>query len=333
MPRGERREGAALLPHVLPHPFPAGSGSSRFTRPAQESELDDRLVRHPRDRLPVHLQPPVEPPHHLHVEAAAELGQGRDGVGPLLRQPPADQRGRLVGWEEPPVVPEHHEVVARDEPVGRVPIDHIHLPRSERLVFHRRQERAHLGEAEPVGAPEPRQPVGPADEVGGEAGAEPGTDPCQVAQCPETEAVGGGAPDGDGVGVFETQRRKPAHSPAPAELPAHPTVDLRRVGGGPLAQNREEPGAGVLRIDVGGAAAERAERDLGGAEAEPALDPDSARFQQLREHLGEHVRLAERLGADHHRRPLRRLHRARAEKQGQQQNAHAIRARRSSSAT
>ena len=106
-------------------------------------------------------------------------------------------------------------------------------------------------------------------------------------------------PHRDGVGVLEAERRQPADAPAPAELAATrgrtPRAG-RGCGGSP--QDREQAGAGVLGIDVDRARAERAERDLGGAEPGPALHRDAARLEQLREHLGEEVRLAERLGRD-----------------------------------
>ncbi len=65
---------------------------------------------------------------------------------------------------------------------------------------------------------------------------------------------------------------------------------LRRLG-----ENGEQPGARVLGVDVDRVRAERAERDLGGAEARPPLHAHAARLEQLGEHLGEQIGLTERL--------------------------------------
>jgi pyridoxine 5'-phosphate synthase PdxJ len=60
-------------------------------------------------------------------------------------------------------------------------------------------------------------------------------------------------------------------------------------------QNRNEPGPGVLRVNVDCIATQRTERDLGGAEPGFAVHLESAGLEQLREHLGEQIRFAERL--------------------------------------
>ena len=86
------------------------------------------------------------------------------------------------------------------------------------------------------------------------------------------ESRRGLAPHGDGVGVLEAEGREPPDAEARAELARHLGVDRARVGGRPLVQDREQAGAGVLGIDVDRAAPERGERDLGGAEPQPALD-------------------------------------------------------------
>ena len=109
------------------------------------------------DRLAVHLEPLVEPPHRRLVEPAAQLGQRGDRGRPPLGEPAAHQRRGLVGRKEPPVVPQHHEIVARDQPIGGVAVDHVHLGRGQRLILHRRKEGAHLGESHAVGAGRARE--------------------------------------------------------------------------------------------------------------------------------------------------------------------------------
>ena len=261
-----------------------------------EAQLLERVRGDARHGFPIDLDPPVEAAHGGLGEASAQLRQRGDGSRGSLAHARRQQRRRLVGRKEAAVVRQHDQIVLRDQTVGRIPVDHVDLARGQRLVLHGRQQRADLPEPQPVGALEPRQAVGAADEVRREPGAQRGPDAGQVGQGAQPETVRGLAPHGDRVGVLEAQRRKPADAEAVAELAGYLGVGRARIGRGPLVQDREQARAGVLRVHVDGAAPERRERDLGRAEAEPALRPDPAGLEQLSEHLGQEVRLAERLG-------------------------------------
>ena len=81
------------------------------------------------------------------------------------------------------------------------------------------------------------------------------------------------------------------------------SADTRRYASpapplGVSSKNREQSGARVFRIDVDGARLQRAERKVRRAEARPTVDAQPARLEQLREHLGEEIRLAERFRRD-----------------------------------
>ena len=223
----------------------------RAGRRGGEPELDQRIARDPPDRLSIHLESPVEPAHGRLVEPAAQLGQRRDRGRPPRGEIAAHQGRRLVGRKEPLVVSQHHQIVPRDETVGGVAVDHVHLGCGQRLILHRGKQRPHLGESHAVGSSEAGKPVRPSDEIGRQPGAERWSRPRQVAQRREAVAHRGLPPHGDGVGVLEAQRREPARVPAAAELAAHPVEHLCGIGYRLLTENREEPRAGVLGIDVG----------------------------------------------------------------------------------
>ena len=71
-----------------------------------------------------------------------------------------------------------------------------------------------------------------------------------------------------------------------------------KLAAGGVVQDRDEPGTGVLGIDVDGVRPQGAEENLGGPKSRSPLDANSARLEQLREHLGEEIRLAERFRRD-----------------------------------
>ena len=91
---------------------------------------------------------------------------------------------RLVRREEVTVVLEHHEAVAREQPVGRVAVDDVDRAARERLILERRQQRRDRArsDAGAVDLREPGEPVLPLDEVGREAGREMRALACEVAQ-------------------------------------------------------------------------------------------------------------------------------------------------------
>ncbi len=87
--------------------------------------------------------------------------------------------------------------------------------------------------------------------------------------------------------------------PALEELAPHPRQGLSRVPGRRLPEQADQPGAGVLGVEVDGAAAQRLEADLGAGQPQPALDREvGARLDQLGEDLGQQPVLGEVLGAD-----------------------------------
>ena len=243
---GQRHDRGALDPEIVQQAFP-GPIRRLPARPAcrlRQPEPSQRVRGDRGDRLPVHLDPPVEPPHVGLVEQPAQLGERAHRRRHAVRQTPAGQRRGLVGRKEVLVVLQHHEIVARDEPVGRVAVDHVHLSGRERLVLHRRQERAHRAEAEPVGLRQPGQPVGPADEVGREAGAQRGRDPRQIAERGESRLSGGLPPHRDGVGVLEAERREPARRRSARGTRATPGAKTSRgsgAGGSPRIASSPVP--------------------------------------------------------------------------------------------
>src|SRR5215216_6052266 len=102
----------------------------------------------------------------------------------------------------------------------------------------------------------------------------------------------------DGVRVLESERRQPTHAEAIAKRVRNVPERLVRRATRGVAEDGEQTGAGVLGIDVDRVRANRGERDFGGAESRTAVDAKAARLEQLREHLAEDVRLAERLRRD-----------------------------------
>ena len=206
-----RRRSTEIAREALPVALDRGG---RLTDLRGESQVGQRIGRHALHRLALDLEPLVETAHGRHVQPSAQLRQRRNRRRARSARRAAHQGRRLVRREEPPVVLQHHEIVARDQPVGRVPVDHVHLAGGERLVLHRGEQCAHFGEAEAVRAREARQPVGAADEVRREAGAELRTHAGQVAQGLEPVSLRGLAPHRDGVGVLEAERRQPADAPS-----------------------------------------------------------------------------------------------------------------------
>ena len=81
------------------------------------------------------------------------------------------ERRRLVRRKEVAIVVEHDEVVARDQSVRRVAVDDVDLAGGERLILHRRTERANIREVDAVGALESGQAIGATDEIRRESGA------------------------------------------------------------------------------------------------------------------------------------------------------------------
>ncbi len=134
-----------------------------------------------------------------------------------------------------------------------------------------------------------------ANEVRREARAKRRRDSGEIRQRPQGVPRRGLAPNADGIRVLEAERRKPDDAEPPAELGRHVGERLRGGTTRRVTEDREQAGARVLRVHVDRAVPQRRERDLGRAEARPAIHAKSARLQKLREHLAENVRFAERL--------------------------------------
>ncbi len=257
---------------------PSCASASRATRGHGFSLDLDALVQraHPRD-----------------VDLTAELLERGDRARLGRGKPRAHERRGFVWREEMAIVAKHREVVARDQSVGRVAVDDVDLPGGERLILDRRSERTHVAKVQIVGVLKSDETVGSSDEIGGEAGAQLARVPREIAERLEVQRVCRRATHGDRVAVLETQRREPADAPPSPELGRHAAIRVAGAAARSLVKNREESGARVLRIDVDGARLQRAEREVRRAETRPAVDAQPARLEQLREHLGEEIRLAE----------------------------------------
>jgi hypothetical protein len=239
------------------------------------------------------LHPLVQRAHGGVAQHTAQPREHRHRPRVFLRKPGADQRRRLVGWEEVPIIAQHHQLVARDETVGGIAVHHVHPARRERAVFERLIERPHRFEAEPVGARQTGEAIGALDEVGREPGRESRRHPREIAQRGEAVAPRGLRSHRYRVTVLEAQWRKPAKPVTRAELPLHFGEDAPRVAAWLLVENGQQPGARVLRVDIDRARTQRIEGDGGGAEAGSPLHLDPLGLEKLREHLGQQIRFAE----------------------------------------
>ena len=270
-----------------------------------QAETEQRGCGYPGDRDSIHLDPPVEPAHVGLGEQATQLGQRGHGGRRVPLKVRAHHCGGLVWREEALIVLQHHQIVAGDESIGGVAIDHVHLPSRQGLILHRRQERPHRAEAEAIGLLQAGQAVGPADKVGREPRLQGSGYPSQVAERGQIQLPSGLPPHCDGIGVLKAQRREPAHAVTLAKLARHLPEYLARVGAGALTQNRQQSRPGVFRIHIDGIGSKGLERDLGGAQPEPPVNREVPGLQQLRKHLCQQERLSEGFRRNHDR-PIRR---------------------------
>ena len=310
-----------------PPPRAAGRASARSAAPTSPS-VAQRIRRHARHRLPIHLHAPVERPHRRHVQPPAQPRELRHGVRAVALQAGAHQRGGLVRRKEAAVVLQHHQPVAVDQPVRGVAVDHVH-----------RALRQRAGTSPPA----------PADALSAGAVRTRRCSPGSPSSRPMKSGVNPARSRGDARArsdsVRSPSRSAVSRRTAMAYVFSKPSGGSQRTpqraansrdtrpntaaGSGlrRLAQDGEQSGARVLGIDVDRPRPQRAERDLRRAQPHPPLHRDPARLQQLREHLRQQVRLRERLGRDHHR-PLRRrapIHGRRGGETEQAQNARRIR--------
>ena len=148
-----------------------------------QSELTQRRRRHCSRVLTVYLDSPVQAAHRLFAQTPTQQGECGDDVT-SCRGARTEQGGRLVRRKEVAVVIEHHEVVARKQPVGGEAIDDVDGPTRERLVLECGQERRDRArsDAGAIDLREPRETVLPLDEVGREPCREMRALACKVAQ-------------------------------------------------------------------------------------------------------------------------------------------------------
>jgi hypothetical protein len=170
VPKGEAQNCAALSPEVGED---AGTGGLLGRRRlewsgASQAETQQRRRSHPWNGDSINLDPPVEPPHVGLSEQSTQLGQDRKCSRGLALHSRAGECSRLVWREEVQIIVQDDQIVAGDESVGGVAIDHVHLPGGQCLIFHCRQECTHRAEAKAIGLFKTRQSVRPSDEVGGE---------------------------------------------------------------------------------------------------------------------------------------------------------------------
>jgi hypothetical protein len=281
MTQGERAQVSALGPQLI---------GERRTRRAHsldnacggvgQSEVGERILRDDRHANAVHLDATVERPHSRHVESSAQEGEDGHGIRAIPRETRTDQRRRVVGREDVPVVFQGDEIIARDQGVGRISIDDIDVAGSEGLVLQRRRERPNVARPDSVRTSQGGQSIGTTDEIRREAGAQPRAGATEVRQGAEPVSNGGLPPNGDRVAVLEAERRQPSHVPASRKFVSHERVGraapaAQRVGER-VVQHRDEARSRVLGIDIDRTALQRAEGDLSGTEPGTAIDRDAA---------------------------------------------------------
>ena len=200
--------------------------------------------------LAIDLDALVQRTHERHVQSAAQDGERRDGVGTLAREPWAHDGCRVVGRKESLVVRKRDEIVAREQSVGGIAIDHVHTAGRQRLIFERGRERTHRAKAHAVRACQSNESIRASDEVGGESGHELRAGSREISECREMILRGGFVTHGDGIRVLEAERWQPADTVQLHEAARDVTKDALAARG--VVQDRDEPGAGVLGIDVDG---------------------------------------------------------------------------------
>ena len=243
------------------------------------------------------LETEVEGAHRLLVEGAGQEAQGGADLGRRLA--PHERRG-FVGREEAAVVLQNDQVVGDQQGVGRVDVDRVDLPRSGRLVLEGVLEGLDRGEVEPVDPLQTEEAVLAPHELVAEAAAQTLRDPGEVGDRLQPLALGKLLGHGDLEGVLEAEGGEPPEVPAVEELGAHPVQRLGRPALRGLVQDRDEPGARVLRVDVDRAGLQGLEADLRPREPEPALHFEiGPALQELGEDLAQEPALLEVLRADH----------------------------------
>ena len=268
----------------------------RFRPGGQQLQFPQQVVGNDFDRLVLFLEPKVDGPHPVLVDRLAEQAEDGADLRVTVECLAANQGRDLVGREETEVVLQDDEVVDQEAPVRGVGVDHVDGPCRGGLVGGCLEQGLDAIEADAVGPGKARQAVVALDEFVAEAGAEVGRDRHQVADRAEIPAVRDDeiASYGQLEGVLEPERRQPVEVEAPQKLGADGLQRFEPGGRGIPAQQRDQPGAGVLGVDVDAALAQRFEAELGSGEAEPPLDVEiRSGLDQLREQLAEQTVLGE----------------------------------------
>ena len=276
----------------------------RFHPGGQQLQFPQQVVGNDFDRLVLFLEPKVDGPHPVLVDRLAEQAEDGADLRVTVECLAANQGRDLVGREETEVVLQDHEVVDQEAPVRRVGVDHVDGPCRGGLVGGCLEQGLDAIEADAVGPGKARQAVVALDELVAEAGAKVGRQLDQVADCLEIPAIRDRelASYGEFEGVLEPERRQPVEVEAPQKLGADGLQRFEPGGRGIPAQQRDQPGAGVLGVDVDAAFPQRFEAELGSGEPESPVDLEvGARLDQLREELAEQTVLGEVLRSDNDR--------------------------------
>jgi hypothetical protein len=85
-----------------------------------------------------------------------------------------------VRWKEVLVVGQHDKVIARNQSVGGIAVDHVDLSGGQRLVFHCGTQDPHRVEVQAVRTLQAGQSIGPADKVRCQPGADRSADTREI---------------------------------------------------------------------------------------------------------------------------------------------------------
>ena len=247
------------------------------------------------------FHPRVHRTHRLHVDAAGELVQHADEGGRTLLQRQPIQVDRLVARKVTAVVAQRAQVVVGDLRVGAVQVDRVDRTAGHRAVRQRVVEAAHLRLRQAVAPAQAGPAIAAVHELVGEAEAQVGMLQ-QVGNGLDAQPCGFIAAHADRIGVAEAERVGDAD---PQRLEPRAQGGDVRVRRHALQQFLGER-AGVLGVGVDLAFEQGAPEDAGAAQFAPMHRIDAGLARTGQRQFAEDHRLGELLGADAHRRVLRR---------------------------
>src|SRR3954466_776041 len=218
----ESRERRPTVPQVFPESrtLSRWRDSSLCFR-AEQAQRRQLVARDPLHILTIDLHPAIQLTHRPLVEQSTQQSEGGHSRGRLPVQPVGDQRRCLVRWKEMPVVDERHQIVARQQSVGRIAIDYIDRSRGQCLILYCRRQWLHLARSEAVDSRQSYEAIASADEVCGEPGGDVRALTGKIAQSPQSVAFRGRACDCNGISVLESERRQPSRLIELAESRCH----------------------------------------------------------------------------------------------------------------